>query len=442
MNVSQGQREKMKYRAFSSWLWWVWLGCLWVLAILLGLIGWAQYEALHGLTFDFVDNLYLTAQLVSMNSGAVVPLIPMSLNIARFAFPCLTLLTAIKAFLDVFQEQINAIRLSGLSNHIIVCGLSRKGMLLASMFRQQGDEVVVIEHDEDNQWLESCRGLGIFTIVGDASDPTILGMARAVRARGLFAVCDNDGINADIAMQAQSIARTRVLKNFPQPLVTLVHITDPQLCDLLRLQESSQEDAGFRMELFNVFERAALQLLNEYPAWDADQVAAGREPHLLLVGLGRMGENIITYAARDWHACRTDPKKRLKVTVIDRYAIRKAESLAVRYPQLADDCQIMPLAMEIRSPEFERGTFLVDASGRPAVDRVYVCVDDDALGLHAGLTLHHHSPNGKNIKIVIRMAEENGLSKLLMDRKNHKGVYQNLAAFGYLDHTCTPELLK
>jgi hypothetical protein len=432
----------MKRRPFSSWLWWVWLGCLWILAILLGLIGWAQYEALHGVTFDFLDDLYLTAQLISMNSGAVAPSIPLSLNLARFAFPCLTLLTAIKAFLDVFQEQINAMRLSGLSNHIIVCGLSRKGMLLASMFRQQGDEVVVIEHDEDNPWLESCRELGIFTIVGDASDLTILSMARAARARGLFAVCDNDGINADIAMQAQSIACTRVLKNFPQPLITLVHITDPQLCDLLRLQESPPDDVRFRMELFNVFERAALQLLNEYPAWDADQAQAGHEPHILLVGLGRMGENIITHAAREWHACRPDDTKRLQVTVIDRYAARKAESLAVRYPQLADDCQITPLAMEVRSPEFERGAFLMDASGRPVVDCVYVCVDDDALGLHAGLTLYRHSPNGKNIKIVIRMAEENGLAKLLEDRKNHKGVYQNLVAFGYLNHTCTPELLK
>ena len=432
----------MKRRPFSSIFWWVLFGSLWALAIVIGVTGWVQYSTLHHSTFDFFDDLYLTIQLISFSSGAVEKPVPLILNFARFFLPFLTLLTAIKAFLDVFQEQIRVIRMRSLRNHVIICGLSRKGMLLAAKFRQQGDDVVVIEQDDDNQWLESCRGLGIFVIVGDASDPTILNLAGLVHARGLIAVCDNDGINADILVQVQALASERTPRSKAQPLKALAHITDPQLCELLRLKGAAEKDQAFHMELFNAYERAATQLLSKYPVWSEDQVRSGHEPHILLIGLGWMGENIITHAVQDWQTHRLNPKTPLHMTVIDRRAAVKAASFAVRYPHLTEDCQITPLQMEVHSPEFERGEFLVDGNGATLVDRVYVCFDDDALGLQAGLMLHRLVPQNNALMIIIRMAEENGLSKLLEDRKNHHGVYQNLIAFGYLNHICTPDLLK
>jgi len=71
-------------------------------------------------------------------------------------------------------------------------------------------------------------------------------------------------------------------------------------------------------------------------------------------------------------------------------------------------------------------------------------------GLHAGLTLQRKL-SGYQVPVVIRMAEESGLARLLMDPKNLPGaseasdastVAPNLFAFGYLEQTCTPELLN
>jgi hypothetical protein len=75
------------------------------------------------------------------------------------------------------------------------------------------------------------------------------------------------------------------------------------------------------------------------------------------------------------------------------------------------------------------------------VDRIYICVDNDSLGLHAGLMLQMRLPEGREIPIIIRMCEEAGLARLLEDHRNQLGQYRSLVAFGYLDHTCTPELL-
>jgi hypothetical protein len=442
----------MNKKTFSGLFQWILLGMLWILSLSLGVTGWMRHSAWHHLPNDIWDNLFLTAQLVSLDSGAAAPPVPLELNIARFALPILTLVTAMKAFFDLFKEQICAVQMRSLSHHLIICGLSRKGFLLVSRFRERGEAVVVIEHDEENDWIESCREQGAFVVVGDAADPTLLRLAGVTRARGLFAVCDNDGINADIAMQARALSeerrssRGRFLERWlmreTDPLVCLTHIADPQLCDLLRAQDSGSGDPLHRIELFNVFEQAAHSLLRDYPVWNGDLPRAGESPQVLLVGLGRMGENLLLHAARDWRARQTDPACRLRVTVIDHHALAKTDSLEARYPELYRDCEVTALQMEIRSANFERAGFLLDERGQFCIDRVYVCVDDDALGLHAGLTLLRRIPQGKDIPIVIRMTEEAGLAKLLDDRKNHSGAYRNLFAFGYLDHTCTPDLLE
>ena len=75
------------------------------------------------------------------------------------------------------------------------------------------------------------------------------------------------------------------------------------------------------------------------------------------------------------------------------------------------------------------------------IDVVYICIDHDSLGLQAGLTLLRRLP-GRTLPVVIRMAEEGGLARLLVDREARLGAYQNLFAFAYLERTCTPDLLN
>ena len=285
---------------------------------------------------------------------------------------------------------------------------------------------------------KSCREQGMVVLLGDATDPTLLNIAGVSRAEGLFAVCDHDGVNAEIALRAQQLTQNRK----GDALICQLHVSDPKLCDLLREQQAGMELSPFRLELFNVFERAARIMLQEYPAWDEANLRPGRSPaHVLIVGLGRMGENLVLHMARDWWSLKGHQISRLRVTIIDRNAVQKTESLNIRYPQLSRACELIPLKMEVHSPEFERADFLFDAQPQPDLSTIYICVDDDALGLHAGLTLARQIAQS-HIPIVVRMAEESGLARLLEFRKNQHGAPRNLFAFGYLDHTCTPDLLK
>ena len=71
---------------------------------------------------------------------------------------------------------------------------------------------------------------------------------------------------------------------------------------------------------------------------------------------------------------------------------------------------------------------------------VYVCLYDDPLSLAAALSLCQRV-KGLNIPIIVRMEHESGLAALLSGTNDERGEHSNLHAFGFFDHTCTPDLI-
>jgi len=414
---------------------WHLLAIFWGAAVWLGIAGFARYAAMHGMPNTFWDNLYLTLQLIPMNSGAVLGPLSWELEIARLAIPALAAYTAIRAFALLFDDQIRRLRLSFTHGHTVICGLSRKGQLLAERLASSGNPVVVIEKDGNHPALSTCREAGIPVLIGDATIDRILQRAGILRAAHLLAVCDQDGVNAAIALHAQQICRKASGVN----LTCTVHIMEPQMYELLREAEFSGHDGpSFRLELFNVYERGAKRLAHTNPLIDRSQNPVDRPPHVLIVGLGRLGENLLIQLARRWHCDGMATNGHLRVTVVDRAAGSKVEHLCIRYPQMNGVCDITALPIEMSSPEFQRAAFLHDPEGNVAVDWVYVCLDSDTLGLQSALVLRQRMGSG-GIPIVVRMAESRGLADLMTGDTTRPGRLGPLQAFNLLDWACTPE---
>jgi hypothetical protein len=127
---------------------WTLLAALAVVLLAMGAAGFTRYAAWYHQTRTLWDNLYLTLQLIPLNSGTLKPPLPVELELARVFIPILTAVATIKAFWELFRQQMRMLRLGRLRGHIVICGLSRKGLLLANQFRRLGDEVVIIERDE------------------------------------------------------------------------------------------------------------------------------------------------------------------------------------------------------------------------------------------------------------------------------------------------------
>jgi len=403
-------------------------------AVVLGVAGWSEHAAARGERLGALDLVYRSLQLFVLESGAAAPPVPWTLEAARFLAPLVAVYTASKALLAIFADQMQQLRLWRLRNHVVIGGGGRTGRALARAFRARGQRVAVVERDAAAETLAGCREGRCAIVVGDATDPATLRRARVRRARHLIAVCGDDGVNAEIAVAAREAAARR-----GSPLSCIVHVFDTELWRLLsdRWFAATGRDA-VRLEFFNLYDKGARALLDEHPPFGDPGVESIRTPHVLIVGLGRFGESVVVRAARRWRRVRAHPSETFAVTVVDREARAKCDSLGLRYPGLAELCAIDAQELEVGSPEFERGAFLFDDQGRCRITIAYVCFDHDALSLSSALTLHAHLGRC-GVPVVARMERDAGLALLLRGRTG--AGFEDLHAFGLLERTCTPELV-
>ena len=400
---------------------------VWILAVVafcLGLIGFRHHFATTKTQLDIV---YLALQLFTLESGAPAGKVGVLLNIARFLAPAVTVYAAAKALAVIFQSQLQLVRLKTLNGHVVIAGLGRSGMLFAEAFRKQRLPVVVVERNEANEQLVHCHDAGALTVIGDARAKDILSRAGVNRAKILICVSGEDGINAEIAVQTREL-----LPEGRQPLTSLVHIVDSQLCRLLRKQElMERKNNVMRMEFFNIYESAVRDLFARYPPF-----SSGGPSNFLIVGLGQMGESLLLALTRSWMQQTSKSSPRFNVTILDRSAKRKVEALEVRYPYLIQNCVVTPLEIEVPSTEFYQKVFLKP----PGPTKVYLTIDHDSVVLSTALLLRQWVDS--TTPIFVRMAHQGGLSTLLSQAVEGKTEVANIIPFGSAERVCTPDLLS
>jgi hypothetical protein len=437
--VREGWRRFWRETGGPLWrdLEWPVVGALAAASMVLGYVGLAaQLSALQPGLYSALDILYLDLQLFVLQMASIDPPLHPALNVARFLAPAVAGYTALQALGALFAEQTQSLRLRTLRGHVVIGGLGRKSLILTQGFLERGQTVVIIEQDDENDLVRQCRDLGAVVLIGDASQEWLLRKAGVRRASHLFALCGDDGANADIAVQASRVTEGRS----GEPLTCVVHVFDAQLCALLRERELEAAASGrLRLEFFNVFDLGARVLLEEHPVVSAGAGAgaAGRVPHVVIVGLGRLGECVLVHAARQWLASSPPAGGRMRVSLVDRRARAIADAWAVRYPALRRLCDLVPLDIDVNSAAFQQAAFLTAAPAGSDRASVFVCLDDDSIGLSAGLALADRARD-QEPAIVVRMSQIAGLATLVTDGGVGRG-FSRLRAFGLLDRTCQPD---
>lgn len=428
---ARGHRRQLLRSFWGDARWWAILSTFLVAGVL-GFIGFQEYQRATGGPEGTSDVLYLVLQLYVLDSGALEQAwaIPVSLQVARFLAPVATIVLAQQALAPLVRDQLQLLRLQRSRDHVVVCGLGERGLSLARSIRTAGQRVVAVERDGDAPQVQACRDAGVPVLVGDATDPAVLHKAGTARATRLVAACGDDGVNANIAASAESVTAGR-----SHPLDCVVHIFEPQLCSLLRSREDEHDDRRrIRLGFFNTFESGAQALLLRHRPFP-DRGAA--EPHLLVVGLGWFGASLVVQAARNWHATRPDVRRGLHITVVDRDAAALVDSLLLRHPPLDDVADIVAVDLDVGSPGFSRGGFL-ERPGAPPVSAAYVCLDDDPLSLEVALVLHQLLTD-REVPIVMRSGTAGGLSALLEAPRDDP--FRRLRAFALLERVCAPDLV-
>ncbi|HLP49089.1 MAG TPA: RyR domain-containing protein, partial [Candidatus Kapabacteria bacterium] len=284
--------------------------------------------------------------------------------------------------------------------------------------------------------IKECRDNGIIVLIGNGTSADYLYKAGLKKAKYLFSVCGQDDINAEIAVQVRYLISNKKRN----PLTCVVHIIDPHFYRFLKEQEFGLERMdGFRLEFLNLFDRAAQAIMDDQQLSPFENKENVTSPfrHLLIVGVGHMGESLVVHAAKKWMSLSNKAEEKLIITIVDLQAKKKKNLLYLRYPGLEKVCRIIALEMDIKSVDFENGYFLFSDDGTCNLAMIYVCLDNNSFAVTTALTLHQKLRK-YDTSIVVRMSREAGLIKLL---KNHPHSFDRISGFGILDKVLKPELL-
>ena len=423
---------------------WLIIGFLWLMAYALG--AWGSLRQLQTIQrhHSVFEPFYRALQLFVLEENlASEPPIAWQYQLAMFLAPGVAIYTTIITVASLFQDQLLLVRLGRFKKHVVICGLGRQGFQLVKDFIDNGDRVVVIELNESNEVINTCRDLGAIVLTGNATDPAMLKMARVAYARCIIAICGDDGINSEISGQAHNLMRERwkagnsQLYGSPdEQLDCYVHIVDEKLRRLFgRGQTFEHKDHNFRLRFFNTFENCAREILDKFPP-EAD-VNAGSQVHLLIIGLGQLGGSVLLQAARIGHYA---GGRKLRITIIDREADIRSAEIALRFPALPQICDLRFIQKDVERDKIFDDELLKSIESDHPLNKIYICLDDDAEGLSCALTI---LPDVKkwNVQVIVRMAQNIGISTLLDEIKPLTPDLDRIRPFHVINSACRREII-
>lgn len=368
-------------RAVMRDIQWPVIGILAVLAVVTAV---ASYKAMNP-DWELTRVMYVTAQLAMLNAddNAIHLDGPMwaqyGIAFSRVAALIVLFYTLARGMGVVFREQWDRVRvLTSFKNHVIVCGGGEPATSLATRFWQEGHPVIRIatDHDELEVWRRG--GHRRVVIPEDPSAPGVVERVGLSRAYLVLCAGTDDSLNLATAAAVRD-SRTRGCR-----VPVRVHISEQSILNVLREAELLDPHLrGDHIEYFNMYETAAMAVLTAHPPVRMDLEAADRmrAPHILIVGCGRLGENIASVITRWWWGCFGECG-RMTLTIVDRAARERHAHLLGLYPWVEDFAEVRFLELAVNSDEFIRGRFVDgDYAG------IYVCFDSDEHSLFAARLL-------------------------------------------------------
>ena len=124
--------------------------------------------------------------------------------------------------------------------------------------------------------------------------------------------------------------------------------------------------------------------------------------------------------------------------MIDPEARKKVDVLCEDYSLVKKTCEWNVYQMDNSYPEFHQAKFLKNDHKQTDITYIYVCIEDETVGLSSALSLLDQTQSS-DIPILVRMTEDTGLASLL---KAAKAGLNWMHVFGLMERTCKPSLLN
>jgi voltage-gated potassium channel Kch len=378
------------------------------------------------------NRLYAVPDFFGMTISDETAALDWRIQAARFLAPAIFASTFYAATAAIFRDQIGRFRLRFANGHVIVVGLGDKGSRLAMSFAAAGRRVAAIEEDPNHPNRATVQRHGVTVLTGDGSDAGLLEEAGVKKAADLVVVCD-DATNAEVVAVARRVERDPTRAS----VRATVHLVDPQMSRLLRTRELAAGTATMRFDFFNIFQRGARLWLADVDPFEPRP--DGRPPHLVVLGVGVLGESLAVAAAQRWAERRTDGDGPLRITLVDPDATARFRSLRLRHPALLVHTAAEAIDLDPDRPVPDAAEAFESLLAEGSVTAAFVCHEDDTAALSTALFVRHALGTSR-ATVAVRTRSADGLA-LLVDDDRVEGEAAGISGFPLFDRTCTADAI-
>ena len=430
-----------------------------------GTIGWMQYYAQTGDTIPTISAIYKSLQLFVFNVDLSRPSLPLLLEITRFFSPALLATAIIRQLIAATTKKVDAIKISTqYKGHSIICGLGAVGFSIANDCLNKGTQVVVIEKSAENPGISAIAAKGAIVLMGDATDKALLNKAALHKAAAIFAVTENDSVNLQIYLQCETwinehpANKNRKNGGTEDPIRMLVHITESSTINLIYEGEACKQAdnnkvVGSRrifMKPFNINQIATSQTLLDFPP-DAFYPVHSKDEapiHVLLIGLGNIGENLLINFARTAHYFCNIPEKtdresisrKNTIHIVDSNTKERLNEIRALYPALDHVVNCVVYPSPTLSLNLKDVSVLVADHG---IRMAYLCLENDIERFTLTHILQQYQLRSKlQVINLIPTRGSTGLNTLTETVfEKSKQPRKDFVQYNILENTCRKDIL-
>src|SRR5688572_7417350 len=288
---------------------WYILAGLWLAVLILGIGGFLEQSSESGEPRSFLDQLYLTLQLATLDYDGSSGPMNWRLEVCRFVVPLMAAGTVLQTASVVFLDEFNRFRVGRSADHTVVAGLGDVGRRLVQALAESGERVVAVDPDPARVKAVTEADDRVDGLVGDPSEAATLHRVRVARARRLVIAAGSDASNVAVASAASQVAAEQ--RGSRAALRVAVQLSDAELATVLRAADLDAAGA-VRLSYFSLHERAARALLADHAPFTIE------EPRPMVVGLGQFGRSLVLAMGLQWAHQR--PGTKLPLTLVDAHA--------------------------------------------------------------------------------------------------------------------------
>jgi Trk K+ transport system NAD-binding subunit len=179
------------------------------------------YRTPHGGHMNTLTALYFTVETISTVGFGDFSFSGQSAGIEVFGIVLIaagaTLLTSVFALITNvlvswrIEQSLGRQQLVGMDGHVVVVGLGSVGIRVLEGLQAQGREVVVVERNENNRYLNQARALGAPVLIADATQRQTLESANVHSASAVAVLTSDDLTNIETGLAVRDYLGDRWL---------------------------------------------------------------------------------------------------------------------------------------------------------------------------------------------------------------------------------------